>query len=124
MEVTAKEAEWKVCPASLATSTPVAPPASSSSCTAGLPGQALRSCKGALSKLTGSLSSFAHSLPHHQQRRQKTAPQHPTLDLELTGAEAMWLTNADAADWALPVATATEPATAAATAAATDYGCC
>ena len=29
----------------------------------------------------------------------------PTLDLELTGAEALWLINADAAGWDLPTGT-------------------
>ena len=41
------------------------------------------------------------------------APQHATLDLEFTGAEAMWWVNADAVDWDIPTATETDAATAA-----------
>ena len=88
IEVTAQEAEWIVCPAPLATSSPVAPPPSSSSRAAGLPGRALRSCTAAVSTLAASLASLAHNLPHRrrrQQLQQQAAPQHPTLDLEITG---------------------------------------
>ena len=65
----------------------------------------------ALSQLTGSLASLAHSLPHRRQRQQQqhAAPEHTTLDLEVTGAEAMWLANADVADWDLPAVAETTP---------------
>ena len=93
-------------PSAAPASTPAAPPASPSvSRAAGLPGRALCSCKGADSKLTCALASLAHSLPHHQRRQPQAAPRQLSLGLELTGAEAMWLVNADAADWTLPACT-------------------
>ena len=101
LELAAAEVEWIVCPAPLATSTPAAPTASSSSSrAAGLSGRVLRTYTETLSKLTGTLASLAHSLPYHRQQ-QEPAPYQPTLDLDrdITAAEAIWLVNADAADW-------------------------
>ena len=115
LKITAEEAEWIVCPAPLTTLTPAAPPAPSASRAAGLPGRALRSCVTALSQLTGSVGFLVHSLPHRRQRQQQqhAAPEHTTLDLEVTGAEAMWLANADAAIWDLPAVAETNAVTAA-----------
>ena len=82
---------------------------------AGLAGRALAACKAALSKLTGSVAALSHTLPLHRRRQQQAAPHQPSLDLEVTGEEAMWLTNDGAPDWVLPTSTETAAAAAPAT---------
>ena len=61
-------------------------------------------CTTALAKLTGSLASLAHNLPHRRRWQQRqAASQHPTLDLEVTAAETIWFVKPDAAHWDIPV---------------------